>query len=318
MRISKFVLIALTISGSIGLIWLITGFYFMKTAIGDYETRGKDNSFSFYLHNPQFDIIRFQHLKKTNLSIVSEKDGSVLKATLIYAPKASSCTIIFSHGITKSRWFIFVGGRLDSLLNRGYNVLSFDQRAHGESEGDFPTYGFLEKYDLDQWVDTVAAIFPHGKIGVEGVSMGAATAVLHAGEINPTKNGAQKVSFYIFDCPYSDLETQFALRLNKDYHLPNMALTTSLNIINRPINGFDIRDVSPIKAAPKIDVPVLFIHGLADDYVPSYMSTDMYKQVRSNKMLLLIPKKHHAEAVKAPTPFWIYHDLFIKKYVSKK
>lgn len=318
MRIGKFVFIALVISATIGLIWLITGFYFMQTAIGNFPTREKDKSFSSYLHNPQFEVVRFQHLIKKNLCIISKKDGSMLNGTIIYAPKHSCNTIIFSHGITESRWFVFQGGRLDSLLNRGFNVLTFDQRAHGESEGDFPTYGYLEKFDLDQWVDTVAALLPKGRIGVEGVSMGAATAILHAGEINPKKKVPSKVSFYIFDCPYSDLELQFELRLNKDYHLPNIALTTSLNIINRPLNGFDIHDVSPIKDAPKIDVPVLFIHGLADDYVPAYMSTDMYRNVKSPKMLVLIPKARHAEAIYSSKSFWKYHDLFIRKYAMNR
>jgi Dipeptidyl aminopeptidases/acylaminoacyl-peptidases len=289
----------------------------MKTAIDDYPTRKKNNDYAFYRQNPEFDVKRFEHLKHKEISIVSKHDGITLKGTLIYAPHRSNNVIVFSHGITSSRWYILKKGRIDSLLNRGFNVLTFDHRAHGESEGEIPTYGYLEKYDLDQWVDTAANLFPKGKIGVEGVSMGAATAILHAGEINPSKDSLHKVSFYIFDCPYSDLEEQFAHRLNKDYHLPNMALTTSLNILNRPMNGFDIKDVSPIKAAPKIDVPVLFIHGMADDYVPTYMTTDMYKEVKSHKMLALIPKERHAQAINDAPLFWRYHDDFIRNVLRQ-
>lgn len=318
MKIKTFIGLSVAISLAIGLIWIGVGYFFMKTAFDNFPTRSKNNDYNSYLIKPQFDVKRYEKLKKKEITLISKIDGIQLKGTLIFPQKHSSKTIIFSHGITDSRWFILRNGRIDSLLNRGFNILTFDQRAHGASEGDVPTYGYLEKYDLDQWVDTVANTFKSGTIGVEGVSMGAATAILHAGEINPKKDSLHKVAFYIFDCPYSNLEEQLAHRLNRDYHLPNMALTTSLNIVNRPLKGFDIKDISPINAAPKIDVPVMFIHGMADDYVPTYMSTDMYNMVKSTKMLVLVPQRKHAEAIRSAKIYWMYHDIFTKKMVHMR
>lgn len=312
MILQKFIAKALLITAGFAVIWIIVGFLFMKRAIVDYQTRTPDSSFNAIAKTRCFNIERFNQLKRIDIVVASKKDGSLLAATLIYNPKPSCRTIIYCHGITTSRWDVLRGGRLDSLINRGFNILTFDQRAHGQSEGEYPTYGFLEKYDLDQWVDTVAATFPNGTIGVEGISMGAATAVLHAGEINPNKESTKKVSFYVFDSPYSDLERLLAYRLNKDYNLPNI----KLNILNLPISDFDITKVSPVKVAGRIDVPVLFVHGLADDYVPTDMSREMYRVARSKKMMLLIPKVHHAEAIYAHTSYWRSHDRFVNTIVK--
>jgi pimeloyl-ACP methyl ester carboxylesterase len=312
MNLHKFIAKALLITAIFAVIWIAVGFIFMKRAIVDYQTRIPDSSFNAIAKTRCFNVERFNHLKRRDIVVASKKDGSLLTATLIYNPKPSGTTIIYCHGITTSRWDVLRGGRLDSLLNRGFNILTFDQRAHGQSEGDYPTYGFLEKYDLDQWVDTVAATFPNGTIGVEGISMGAATAVLHAAEVNPDKESTKKVSFYIFDSPYSDLERLLAYRLNKDYNLPNI----KLNLLNLPIGDFDIAKVSPVKVAGRIDVPVLFIHGLADDYIPANMTRELYQAVRSKKMMLLIPKVAHAEAIYAHTSYWQSHDRFVYTIVK--
>ena len=318
MRLRKTIIIALIITAAIAVVWFGVGLIVMKNAIESYETQKPGSSYEDFARTKCFNEERFNSLKKVNLTISSKMDGCLLAATLIYNPTPSTKTIIYCHMITSSRWEVLKGGRIDSLLARGFNVLTFDQRAHGKSEGSSPTYGFLEKLDLDQWVDTVSAIFPHGIIGVEGVSTGAATAILHAGEINPKKDAANKVAFYVFECSYSDLAKQLAYRINKHYYLPNMALNTSLKILDHPFNGFNIYDVSPIKAARHIDVPVLFVHSKADSYVPTQMSKDLYNAVRSPKMLLLVPQMNHAEVIYANNLYWNTHDLFLKDIVRIK
>ncbi|WP_320052451.1 hypothetical protein [uncultured Acetobacteroides sp.] len=318
MRLQKTIIIALVITAAIAVAWFGVGIIVMKNAIESYETKKPGSSYEDFARTKCFNEEQLNNLKKVEFTIPSKKDGCLLSATLIYNPTPSAKTIIYCHMITSSRWEVLKGGRIDSLLARGFNVLTFDQRAHGKSEGSSPTYGFLEKFDLDQWVDTVSAIFPRGIIGVEGVSTGAATAILHAGEINPKKDAARKVAFYVFECSYSDLAKQLAYRVNQHYYLPNMALKTSLKILDRPFNGFNIYDVSPIKAARHIDVPVLFVHSKADGYVPAQMSKELYNAVRPPKMLLLVPKMRHAEAIYASKLYWNTYDRFLKNIARIK
>jgi uncharacterized protein len=318
MKLHKPIIIALIITAAIAIAWLAIGIVVMKNALESCETRKLGSSYEDFARTKCFNEERFNKLKKVDLTIPSKKDGCLLSATLIYSPTPSAKTIIYSHMMASTRWEVLKGGRLDSLLARGFNVLTFDQRAHGKSEGAVPTYGLLEKFDLDQWVDTVAAIFPNGIIGVEGVSTGAATAILHAGEINPKKDAASKVAFYVFECSYSDLAQQLAYRVNQHYYLPNMALNTSLRILDHQLNGFNIYNVSPVKAAPHIDVPVLFAHSKTDSFVPVQMSKDLYNAAHSPKMLLLVPKTNHAEVIYASCSYWHTHDRFLKNVVRIK
>ena len=318
MRLRKTIIIALIITATIAAIWFGVGLMVMKNAIISYQPPKSGSSYEDLASTKCFNVARFSKLKRIELTIPSKEDGCLLSGTLIYNPAPSAKTIIYSHMITGSRWDVLKGGKIDSLLARGFNVLTFDQRAHGKSEGTVPSYGFLEKHDLDQWIDTVATIFPNGIIGVEGVSTGAATAILHAGEINPEKETYRKVAFYVFECSYSDLAKQLAYKINQHYHLPNVALSTSLKILDHPFNGFNIYNVSPVKAARYISVPVLFVHSKADSYVPTQMSEDLYKAVHAPKMLLLVPKVNHAEAVDSPTLYWNTYDSFLKTIVKIK
>jgi X-Pro dipeptidyl-peptidase (S15 family). len=318
MRLRRFIIIALIITAAIAAVWFGVGLIVMKNAIESYQIQKSGSSYEDFARTKCFNEAQFNKLKKVNLTIPSKKDGCLLSATLIYNPIPSANTIIYSHMITGSRWDVLKGGRIDSLLARGFNVLTFDQRAHGKSEGSVPTYGFLEKHDLDQWIDTIAAIFPNGIIGVEGVSTGAATAILHAGEINPKKDVSKKVAFYVFECSYSDLAKQLAYKVNQHYYLPNMALNTSLKILDHPFNGFNIYDVSPIKAVRHIDVPVLFVHSKADSYVPTLMGKELYNAAHPPKMMLLVPKVNHADAIYSPKLYWNTYDYFLKKIVKIK
>lgn len=312
MKLRKTIIVSLIITVVIGAIWFTVGITVLKNAIESDRTRRPGSRFEDFARTGCFDTQRFARLKKTNISIASKMDGCLLSGTLIYNSKPSTRTIIFVHRITSTRWELLKGGRIDSLLARGFNVLTYDQRAHGQSEGQAPSYGFLEKYDLDQWVDTLASIIPNGIVGVEGVSTGAATAILHAGEINPSKEKSHKVSFYVVESSYSDLAKQLKYRINKEYDLPDMALTTSLKILDKPFSNFSIHKVSPLKAAPYIDVPIMFVHSKADTYVPSAMSQELYQATHAPKVLLLVPKSNHAEVNLVPCIYWKNHDAFLR------
>lgn len=131
--------------------------------------------------------------------------GYFLRGTYIRNSQATDKTLVFLHGFAENR----AAGLnyLDIYLNQGFNVLLVDSRAHGKSGGDSVTWGNYEKYDLDTWVDWVQKRFPQGEIGIHGISMGAATALLHA-ELNET---SKRVRFYVADSSYSDFETLLAI-----------------------------------------------------------------------------------------------------------
>ena len=140
--------------------------------------------------------------------------GYSLTGTFIPNQQTTDKTLIFLHGFSESR---LAGlSYLNIYLNAGYNLLLVDSRAHGESGGQSVTWGVYEKHDVDQWVDWLRHRFPKGTIGMHGISMGAATALLHAGLNEANK----RVSFYIADSAYSDLESLLADQMSQRLQLP--------------------------------------------------------------------------------------------------
>ena len=147
---------------------------------------------------------------------IASRFGYSLHGTYIPNPKVTDRTLIFLHGFSESR---AVGlNYLDIYQNAGFNLLLVDSRAHGESGGNSVTWGNYEKYDLEQWVDWVCQRFPKSVIGVHGISMGAATALMHA-ELNETN---KRIAFYIADSSYSDFETLLELQMEQRLNLPEM------------------------------------------------------------------------------------------------
>ena len=104
------------------------------------------------------------------------------------------------------------------------------------------------------------------------------------------------VPFYIVDCPYKPLGT-IVLRISEDYHLSGFPFMYITGLFIRIISKFRISDVNPLKDVEKINNPVLFIHGGADVYVPTYMSRQMYERKKGSKALYLVPEAGHARSI---------------------
>lgn len=226
---------------------------------------------------------------------IASRFGYLLSATYIPNPQATDKTLIFLHGFTESRATGL--NYLDIYLNDGFNLLLVDSRAHGDSGGNSTTWGNYEKYDLDQWVDWIGHRFPGGMIGVHGISMGAATALMHA-ELNE-KN--KRVAFYIADSSYSDFETLLALQMEQRLNLPGKMLTKLLlpyaNVVAYFDSHFTFCQASPIRSVRNITTPVLYIHGEADKLVPASMSLELYHATKGPRQIYLFANAGHVTAI---------------------
>lgn len=246
---------------------------------------------------------KFENFKQQLLIGIQEKNwrdivitsnfGYPLHGTYIPNSKPTNKTIIFLHGFTGHRALGL--SYLDIYLKNDFNVLLIDSRAHGESGGHSITWGNYEKYDLTQWVTWLETQAPQNIIGIHGVSMGAATALLHA-ELNETN---KRVSFYIADSAYSDLESLFTLQL-KNY-LPQVFVPKILinyaNLVAYIDSRFTFHQASPIRSVPKVTTPILYIHGAADQVVPAYMANELYQATKGVKQLYIFPKTTHLNAI---------------------
>jgi hypothetical protein len=182
-------------------------------------------------------------------------------------------------------------------LDDGYNVLIYDSRAHGESGGEGVTWGFYEKYDLDQWIDWVEQRNPQGIVGVHGVSMGAATALAHA-ELNES---SKRVKFYIADSAYSDLEVLLAQHITAIAHLHSpiwikvfLKYSSAMAYIQ---SRFRYDEVSPITAVKNVTTPVLYLHSEADTLVPFAMCQQLYAATKGYREIHAFSSQGHARAI---------------------
>lgn len=171
----------------------------------------------------------------------------------------------------------------------GFNVLLVDQRSHGKSEGKLITFGVKERYDAVSWANyCVDKIDKNAEIVLGGMSMGATTVLLASG-LNLPPN----VKGIIADCGFTSPTAiikkvaRQAFRINAGFFLPVM------DILCRITGHFGIYGVSTEKALAKTRLPVLFIHGKNDNFVPCEMSGIGYKSAAGEKEILLIDGADH-------------------------
>ena len=193
---------------------------------------------------------------------------------------------ILCHGYHGTGYRDFCGG-LQLALKRGHNALLIDQRAHGESEGKCLTFGIMERKDCLSWVKyIVERCGEDTKIVLVGISMGAATVTM-ATELELPDN----VVAVIADCGYSSPE-EIIRKVMKDSKYPQ-CLYPILKLSAKLYGHFDLGEASSEEALHSSKIPVLFIHGEADDFVPCEMTRRNYDACASKKTLITVPEAGH-------------------------
>ncbi len=253
-------------------------------------------------------------LKEQNfeeITLQSALDGTTLQGYFLPADAVSDRFVVCSHGY-RSR------GKSEFRLmtkfyhDKGFNVLLVDHRASGESLGSHITFGKKESDDLLQWVDWVRDMRPDAQIVLHGVSMGAATVLM----LSDRKELLPNVKFIVADCAYTSVIDEFSGVLQKA-HIPHRALIAGVDTVNRIVSGFSLHTVTPNECVKNAVVPILFIHGKSDTFVPTQMSRENYAACTSEKALLLVDGAAHARSY--PTDTAAYEAMlekFMEKYLN--
>lgn len=228
----------------------------------------------------------FEKLPKEELYIDSEF-GYKLHAVW-FPNKEAKKTIVFSHGIT---YTLFGSIKyMNMFYKRGFNVLVYDHRFHGKSGGSNCTFGYYEKYDLNTCIDWVLdRVGSDSIVATHGESMGAATVLQHAAI-------DKRLAFVIADCPYKSAEEEFKYRLKIEYKLASFPVINIASYINKIRTNAYYSEMSPISKIKDIRLPILFIHGDADTYIPYSHSVDMYNLKNDPKMLYIAKGAEHARS----------------------
>ena len=165
---------------------------------------------------------------------------------------------------------------IERCFEIGRSAIIVDQRAHGESEGSVVTFGVKERLDCIAWVNHVIDRFGDDvKIILTGVSMGAATVMMAVGEKLP-----KNVVCVLADCGYSS-QRDIIIKVIKELKLPAALLYPFVKLGALLFGHFKLEETTPIEAMKKTSLPVIFIHGDTDAFVPHYMSRDLYEACNS-------------------------------------
>ncbi len=237
---------------------------------------------------------------------ITSKEGFTLTGHAYFQEEPSKQWAVLSHGYQGTEEGMHPIAR--HYYEAGYNILTYDQRAMDDSEGEYITMGIKESDDLILWLEALLAEHPQAEIVTHGVSMGAATVLMASGQTRFP--GAVKA--VIADCGYSSVWGVFESELYQRFKLPDFPFLHMAALVGLPrvdINLFN-EEGDVAYHTSQSATPTLFIHGTADDFVPYPMVNDLYEaHPGEEKELYTVEGAGHAEA-QYMQPAEYFHTIF--------
>lgn len=182
-------------------------------------------------------------------------------------------------------------GAVERCFAIGRSALIVDQRGSGKSGGRLITFGVRERFDCLSWVNFANERFGKDKkIILTGISMGASTVMMASGEELP-----ENVVCILADCGYSSAEA-IIKKVMRQLHMPVSVFYPIVKLGARVFGRFDLEEAPPIEAVKKCKVPMIFIHGENDDFVPCDMSRELFEACASKKKIMTVPNAGHGLA----------------------
>ena len=202
--------------------------------------------------------------------------------------KDQNIYIIFSHGYGGSIYDLYK--YIYPYIEKNYNILLPNLRGHGKSEGNYIGMGANDAKDILYFINYIVNKNKNAKIILAGVSMGAATTMLTLGQDIP-----KNVVCAIEDCGYTSVFDEFKYQLKKFYKLPSFPFLYIGKLYILYKAKYNISKASCVDVLKKNKVPILFIHGSKDDYVPFYMLDILYNSAICEKEKVVIKNAKHSK-----------------------
>ena len=222
------------------------------------------------LHPPRIippgNTLRKYQIPYQSIDLVTE-DGIRLSAW--YTPPRKGAVILLAHGYGDNRpeWVHAL------LAKKGYGVLAWDARAHGESDGDISTIGYLEVLDVRAALDYVLAQPGVEHVGAWGGSMGGATLIRAAADF-------PEIEALFIDSSFASLDDEF------NYLVPYPVINPLAKLIATTQTGINLEAVDPLKDIARISPrPVYIVHGTGDTVAPPDAGRKLYEAASDPRFL---------------------------------
>lgn len=260
------------------------------------------------LENYKIDFCWWDKFTFEKLSLIS-KDGLKLVGHFLGNSTDKLAIIVHGYGADYREMQLYT----KYFVEKNYNILAVENRAHGNSEGKMIGMGWLDRLDLIQWINLMLEKNPNYQIVLMGLSMGASTVCMASGEKLP-----KNVKAIISDCAYANAFEEFRYVFNHRTHLPAFPLLNIFNMYTKSVYKFDMKKADASVQVKKSKTPILFIHGDKDSFVPTENVHKLYAAAPEGLKQIYIAKDAE-HAMSYPSNEIEYErqlNLFLKNYIK--
>ncbi len=300
--------------GALGSGMLAASYYFYEMAIAT-------NPKPFLSNNRDLsdEMVRLMQpgqtwIKEQPLELIEVKahDGLTLRGHYLPPLVPSDRVVILVHG------YGGVGTDLAGFAylyhQAGFHVMMPDNRGHGKSEGNYIGFGWHDREDCLRWTEyLIARLGQESSIFLHGVSMGGATVLMTSGEVLPPQ-----IKGIISDCAYTSVNAVLAYQMKRMYRLPHFPFLAMTSLLTKLKAGYFFSEASALKQVKRATVPILFLHGGADTFVPTSMVYELYQACPTEKELVVIPNAAHAMAYfEDPDTYDTVVERFVRRILTE-
>lgn len=269
-----------------------------------------EESMDLYTQGDWLNWVDTQEFERMNLV---SRDGLELSGYYLPAVEPTNKVVVLTHG--------YLGNALQMGLfgefyyeQFGYNIFMPDARAHGRSGGDYYGFGWIDRLDLIDWTKLLVNMLGDDtEVVYHGLSMGAATVLMASGE----EELPAQVKAIVADSPYKSVYQLFSYQMKRMFHLPSFPLLDSTSFLTKMRAGYSFREANVLDEVAKTNVPILYIHGREDTFVPFEMAIELDEKTNSSTELYVVESANHGESYAlAPENYIEKVNQFLSTYVK--